>query len=75
LDTPTTHLQTLGRAFLDALLARLGHHGAAAVLLLLAAEIHTAEQRHRELLRNCAAQTRIARPLRLRSSAIRAGIS
>jgi hypothetical protein len=52
LDTPTTHLQTLGRAFLDALLARLGHHGAAAVLLLLAAEIHTAEQRHRELLRN-----------------------
>jgi hypothetical protein len=56
MDTPTTDLQTLGRAFLDALLASLGQHGAAAVLLLLAAEIPTAEQRHRELLRNCAAK-------------------
>jgi hypothetical protein len=34
-----TDLQTLGRSFLAALVARLGHEGAAAVLLLLAVEL------------------------------------
>jgi hypothetical protein len=39
-----TDLQALGRAFLDALVTRLGHHGAVAVLLLLAAEVDRAGQ-------------------------------
>jgi len=34
-----TDLNDLGRAFLDALVAKLGYAGAAAVLLLLAAEV------------------------------------
>jgi uncharacterized membrane protein len=44
MDIPTV-LQILGRAFLDALVARLGYMGAAAVMLLLAAELKTAAQR------------------------------
>jgi hypothetical protein len=34
-----TELETLGRAFLAALVARLGHEGAAGVLMLLAVEM------------------------------------
>jgi hypothetical protein len=38
MDAPPD-LETLGRAFLAALVAKLGHGGAAAVLTLLAAEL------------------------------------
>ena len=38
-----TDLQSLGRAFLDALVAHLGYMGAAGVLLLLAADFKAAE--------------------------------
>ena len=37
-------LESIGRAFLDALVLKLGFQGAAAVLLLLAAEMKTAPQ-------------------------------
>jgi hypothetical protein len=40
----SNRLQELGRAFLDFLVARHGYHGAAAVLMLLAAEMRTAGQ-------------------------------
>jgi hypothetical protein len=43
MDVPTD-LQTLGRSFIDALLARLGNLGAAAVLLMLATELKFAAQ-------------------------------
>jgi len=44
MDTPDD-LRALGRAFLDLLVARHGHAGEAAMLMLLAAEMKTAGQR------------------------------